>query len=69
MRSQTLDFFVLNCALSGVQTLLDAGIVNAQELVRGSSSANVERLSLVTNDVFFQEKRVTPKFCVKSKQL
>lgn len=59
----------LNCALSGVQTLLDAGIVNAQELVRGSSSANVERLSLVINDVLFQEQRVTPKFCVKSKQL
>ena len=38
----------LNCALSGVQTLLDAGMVNAQELVRGSSSANEERLPLVT---------------------
>ena len=34
----------------------DAGIVNAQELVRGSSSANVRTTFLVTNDVFFRRK-------------
>ena len=43
-----LAFFDLSCAFSGVQALLNACIVNTQELVRGSSSANEERLPLVT---------------------
>lgn len=43
-----LAFFDLSCAFSGVQALLNASIVNAQEFVRGSGSTNEERLSLVT---------------------
>ena len=46
----------LSCTFSGVQTRLDAGIVDTQEFVCGSGSTNVVRFSLIT---LFTTKRMS----------